>query len=233
MVYYFIDESGSGFSSEGIAILCCVVIDDPEEARSKITDLRGNILHDPRFERILGDFPRSGFHFTSDHIEIKNKFIELLKILSFQAYICFDPWVSCRSFNETYDRLLGRLIIDRLRDHKMHEINICFEQHNDNAKRILIIKDIIKSKIDQIDQSERRAFEGSYFVMSSGKDEPCLSMADYICGIFGAHFNELDEGKEAGKESLYERNFEDVRNKIRCIHNIKNNIFYSRRNPFP
>lgn len=232
MVYYFIDESGSGFSSEGIAILCYVVIDNPEEARSKITELRENILHDPRLERILGNFPIGGFHYTIDHFEIKNKFIELLKILTFQAYICFDPWVSCRSFNETYDRLFGRLIIDRLRDHKMNEINICFEQHNDNAERNMTLKAIIESKIVQIDRSERRVFEGSYFVMSATKDEPCLSITDYICGIFGAHFKDLDNKKETGMESLSERNFEDVRNKIRCIHDIKNNIFYSRWNPF-
>lgn len=234
MVYYFIDESGSGFSSEGIAILCCVVIDNPEEARSKIRELKENILHDSRFEKILNELPSYGFHHTNDHIEIKNKFVELLKILTFQAYICFDPSVTRLPFNETYDRLFGRLIIDRLRDDKTKDINICFEQHNNDSKRHQeALAALIASKVDEIAKSDRRPFRGSYIVRHAGKgtEETCLSIADYICGIFANYYEYLAKGKKADKEDLSERVFEDVRNKIRCSHDIKNRKFYSRRNP--
>lgn len=227
--YYFIDESG--FHVNGIALLCCVVLDDPEIARSRINKLREDILHDPRLENIITPFAEKGFHYSSDHLEIRNKFIELLNELTFQAYICFDPYVADLSFKNTYAHLFGRLIIDRLRDHKTGVINITFEQHSEIRQQDLAA--IVASKIEVINNSERTSFRGEYTLRSSGKDEVCLSMADYICGIFSDYYGELHKATPTTAEALAKRNFENLRNKIRCIHDIKNNKFYSRKEPLP
>jgi hypothetical protein len=230
MYYYFFDESGDGFFTEGVAILCCVVIQNYEETCLKIEELKEDILHAPRFEYILGDFSTTGFHYSDNHFEIRNEFIALLRTLTFQAYICFDPDVTCRDFYVTYDRLFGRLVIDRLRDHRTDEIQICFEQHGRVAPRLEEIKFMISSKVEEIKRVDGREVIYHPTVRCAGKEEPCLAIADYICAIFSTH---KAQNIIPGNESLATRNFEDVRMKIRCIHDIKNNDFYSRRNPFP
>ena len=232
MYYYFIDESGSGFHTEGAAILCCVVLQDYEETCSRINGLKEDILHNHRLENILGEFSVTGFHHSENHFEIRNEFVGLLNRLTFEAYICFDPKVTRRGFSATYDRLFGHLIIDRLRDHRTNEVHICFEQHGKEVARLREITSIISSKIEEIYMVDGREVIHPPEVRYAGKEEPCLAIADYICAIFSAHNAELEE-VVPGEESLKTRNFEDVRMKIRCIHDIKKNIFYSRKNPFP
>jgi len=230
MVYYFIDESGSGFSTEGRASLCCVILTDFDEISAKIASLKDDILHDPRLAGILGKFATTGFHFSSDHREIRNAFIGLLRTLAFQAYICFDLNVSSEEdFNSTYDRLFKTLLIDRLRDHKTEDITICFEQHGNQRKRLRKIRDIVDQLTKEIDTSDRRPFRGTCEVISGSKTDLCLSIADYICGIFHAYYMKQCPGEKI----LEARDFEDLRSKIRCIHDITNKRFYDRRNPFP
>lgn len=230
MVFFFIDESGEGLHAKGFAALCAVVVTDPEEVGLQIAALKDNILHDLRYEGILGRFPKEGFHYTSDHREIKNAFISFLRTLTFQAYICFDPNVTKDSAkNLVYDRLLGKLLKDRLRDYKTEEITICFEQHDKPERRLAEIKDLVNAKLKEIDGSDRKSFSGTVKIRyGAKKGDLCLSVADYICGVFKGYVENKNES-----ETPQKRDFEDLRLKIRCIHNIANDEFYDRRNPFP
>lgn len=230
MVYFFIDESGEGFHAKGFAALCAVVITNPIQIGLEINTLREKILHDLRFKEILDKFPTEGFHYTSNHREIKNVFIPFLRSLTFQAYICFNPNVTGDNpKNITYDKLLKKLLRNRLRDHKTEEITICFEQHDKPEGRVADILDIVSEEINKINVSDKSAFSGTYKVISGSKKDMCLSIADYICGVFKACFEEKTGGE---KESVQRRDFEDLRMKIRCIHNIAIDKFYDRRNPF-
>lgn len=228
MIFFFIDESGEGLHTKGFAAICAIVITNPEEVSSQISSLREDILHDLRFQGILGRLSTDGFHYTSDHREIKNVFIPFLRTLTFQAYICFDPNISNNiSMNTIYDRLLGKLLKDRLREHKTDEIVICFEQHGRPERRLKEIGDLVNTKIEEINLSDKKPFRGNVKVIYGTKEDVCLSIADYICGVFKAYF---EKGSES--ETPQKRDFEDLRMKIRCIHDILNNKFYDRRNPF-
>lgn len=230
MVYFFIDECGEGIHTKGFAALCVVVIRNPDAVCSEIKVLREDILHNLRLKEILGRLSTEGFHYTSDHREIKNVFIQFLKTLTFHAYICFEPDASENDFkNTTYDRLLEKIIIDRLRNHRDEEIIICFEQHDKPQKRQMEIEKLVNLKIEEINISER-PFRGTCNVTYGTKKDDSLAIADYICGIFKAYF-EKGMGKE--QEPIEKRDFDDLRMKIRCIHNIATNEFYDRRKPFP
>ncbi len=231
MVYYFIDESVEGLNTEErTASLCCVQIMEPDEVHTNISALKEDILHDPRFENILGSFSTNGFHHTSDHREIKNAFINLLRTLTFQAYICFDSNVSGDDFNSTYDRLFKKIFLDRLKNHKTENIIICFEQHGKPERRRREISNIVNLLIKDINESDRRPFRGTAKVTYGSKKDLCLSIADYICGVFNAY---MKKRSDSMREIPEERDFEGLRMKIRWIHDIGKKEYYDRRNPFP
>ena len=232
MIYLFIDESG--FNESSLSMLSCVITDAPESLRHEINGLKEDVVHNQRYSRILGNFTENGFHHTENHHEIRAVFLELLSRLTFEAYICFvDDKETDNKGNALYDNIFRRLIYDRLADYRGHPITVCFEQRDSKVNRRL---NELRTIVLDIDSQNKDFFDvrGGHVpvVFSAGKDEPCLAIADYVCGVFSAYYNKLNSG-EVIKEPYEERNFDDLRGKIRLIHDHKNQKFYSRRNPFP
>lgn len=231
-MYFFIDESG--FGRDGISLLSCVATDDPGSLRTNIQKLKEDILHDPRLAGILGNFSADGFHYADNHYEIRNRFIELLSRLTFEAYICFIESGEGVHRNELYDRMFGRLLYERLRGNRDKPLTVCFEQHDSRQKkRLNELKQIVFRIYGSVNQFQHMSDVSAPQVITAGKDEQCLSIADYTCSIFKKYYEKMCLGKKKGEEPLEKRNFDDLRGKIRLIHDLNIDVFYSRRNPFP
>lgn len=233
MVYFFIDESG--FNEQSLSMLSCIITDAPESIRHEINQLKDDILHNQRYSEILGKFSENGFHHTENPFEIRSDFIDLLSQLTFQAYICFvDSSEEMGHRNEIYDRIFGRIIYDRLRDYRYQPITICFEQHDPRKYRRLEELQEIASGIDgKIKSLHQITGVDAPIVLSSGKDEPCLAIADYICAVFTNYYKKLHSGDVKKGEPFEKRNFDELSGKIRLIHDYGNDTFYSRGKPFP
>jgi len=233
LVYFFIDESG--FNESSLSMLSCVITDDPESLRQKINRLRDDVLHNQRYSKILGNFSENGFHHTENPFEIQNDFLGLLSRLTFQAYICFiDDSEATEHRNELYDRIFGKLIHDRFRDYRNQPITVCFEQHDSRGnKRLDELQKIALGADRRIKSLHQITGVDTPRVLSAGKDEPCLAIADYVCAVFTDYYNLIDSSDTINGEPFTSRNFDELRSKIRLIHDYGNNIFYSRSNPFP
>lgn len=227
-MYFFIDESG--FDEKSIIFLVgLVILDKPDIVINKITKLKEDILHDPILVKIrtVKQLKSRGFHYCEDHFEVRNKLIDLMSTLTFQAYICFveKNKLKDRERQETYRQLIRKLLYDRVRGNMEVKIHICLEKTIEKEQNIVeIIKDVVKDII------KRGKKPISHFpeVTFSGKEEACLSVVDYVCGIFRSHYENLYK-----EDNFERRNFDRIRWKIRVIHNLLSDEFYTRRNPFP
>jgi len=216
-------------------MLGCVITDNPELLRHEINELRDDVLHNQRYFENLGNFSENGFHHTENFFEIQNDFIGLLSRLTFQAYICFvDVPDTDEHRNKLYNRIFGRLIYDRLRDYRDQPITICFEQHDSReVRRLDELQEIVLSIDGKIKSLHQVIGVDAPRVLSAGKEEPCLAIADYVCAVFTDYYKKMHSGGMTRGEPFEKRNFDELRGKIRLIHDYGNDIFYSRRNPFP
>lgn len=238
---FFVDESGP--HEDNLFALACIITQNPNRLAQKIKEKKSDILHDPRYNGILGKFEKEGFHYCDNHIEIRNGFLDLLRALEFQAYICFSSKISCSNENDkkiAYNILFKRLLFDRLKNHREDNIEIFFEQHDSKTvKRENELNDLINLMWSKIPEVSFCAKRKNVPVRSAGKDRVCLSIPDYILGVFCDYFSiRTSDEKKIPRDSKktdpwQKRNFEDLRPKIRLIHDFDKAIFYDRKKPFP
>ncbi|MGA9381374.1 MAG: DUF3800 domain-containing protein [Phormidium sp.] len=240
--HFFVDETGTDQNSKILAI-ACILTNDPPFLRRKLEELKQRLLKEPRYKDIpsVPNLRSKGFHYCEDHREVKSEFIELISKLPFEAYICYERKKSDFCANdgiEWYNRLFCKLMHDRLRKHKNFKVSICFEQHNNSVeKRRNELENNIKRLVQEIESKDGCKFISLPTVESAGKEEPCLSIADYIAAIF----KDYEEAISAEDQDLpryknpatwQARNFTMISPKVRVIHNYGTGDFYDRRNPF-
>jgi hypothetical protein len=234
-VFMFVDETGTDQDSTLLAV-ACIITNNPDYLRNEIEKLTKSLLRDPFLKNVPSvqkSLSKYGFHYCEDHLEVKPKVIELISQLPFQAYICYQEKES--NFDPSkgydwYDRLFGRLMFDRLRANKDAVIRIYFEQHDNRVEhRRKEIEGIVERLVREIRLRDGVEFAVIPQVKSTGKEELCLVVADYVAAIFKDH---AENG--ISKPSTWQaRNFERIRSKVRVIHNYTTDDFFTRNHPFP
>jgi len=229
-IYYFIDESGVDKESK-IFVVGLVILDDPQIIRNRIEELRADILHDPilvTIPSVTESLNRIGFHYSEDCLEVKRLFIDFLSMQTFQAYISFVDKDTLNNhqhnLKDLHKRLIQKVLFDRIIDHKNKKIYICIEKP---FKETILITELINNAVSEIKKRTKVDITPPV-IKYLGKEESCLSLADYVCGVFKHHYLKLKDINNFEK-----RDFKKIEGKIRVIHDYMNDIFYTRNNPFP
>lgn len=228
-IYYFIDESGTDLKSKFI-VIGLAILANPGVIRSRIMDLKHNILHDPDLCTIPSVIKRKNhfsFHYASDCLEVKRIFIDFLSSLTFNAYITYaNKYNMDRSYEmkSLYSLMLQNILKDRIIDHKNKLIHICIEKP---FRQINALSGLINLSVSEINRLHRLKIQQPQ-IEYRGKEEPCLCIPDYVCGIFHAHLLKLNEINNYEK-----REFKRIIGKIRVIHDYAIDEFYTRKKPFP
>lgn len=235
----YIDETGVDKDSTILAI-ACIATREPEHCKRRLESLKSELLKDKRFRDIpsIVNLKSKGFHYCEDHQDVKPKVIELIAKLPFEAYICYTKKHNFSPSDgfDWYDQLFGKLMYNRLQKYRRSSIHITFEQHVEPfANREEQLKSIVEQLKSEIRQ-EPQGFSGSTVVKSAGKEESCLALADYVAAVFKNHEKALEEQGsklQSNPGSWQARHFSMLRPKIRAIHNLGTNEFFTRKNPFP
>lgn len=234
-VFMFVDESGCNPESK-ILVLACIITTNPDGLRRELNKLKDTILRDPilrDLSSVQNSLSQHGFHYCEDHPQdVRPKVIHLIMGLSFEAYIIYQRKDTDFKSSEGYgwyDQLFGRLMFERLRANSEEVIRLSFEQHDNRIEhRRKEISDVVERLTGEIRTRDgENKFPIFPEVISAGKEEPCLAIADYVAAIFRDHENNRKP------ESWQARNFQRIRPKIRVIHNSLTDEFFTRRNPFP
>src|SRR5262249_31567056 len=128
---------------------------------------------------------KNGFNYLKDDLEIRTKFIETLRGLLFEAYICtankkFFTSTTAEG-TENFDRLLGRLMYERLRANRAHRIQIWISRKRKQyAERM---QKVISSQVVTISRNTHIGLSREPIVNSNSSGDLCSSVADYVCQL--------------------------------------------------
>jgi hypothetical protein len=229
-IYYFIDESGLDKETK-ILLVGLVILDNPQIIRDRIEELRQDILHDPNMRTIpsvIKSLKRIGFHYSEDSLDVRRLFIDFLSMQTFQAYISFvnkDKLDNHQcNLKNLHKRLIQKVLFDRIMDHKSKTIHISIEKP---YRETISITELINDVVTGINKRAKVDITPPV-IKYPGKEETCLSLSDYVCGVFKAHYLKLGD-----TDNFEKRDFRRIGGKIRVIHDYVNDIFYTRKNPFP
>ena len=199
----FLDES---FSDRDEMLIIGTAINDSlcNKYCEEIHELRLNILHDPVVYQYLNcDSLEKSFHYTQDHRETKNKFIEYLSLAIYECFI----YINLIDASHTIEQVKRKttLSLDRLLKYRYGK----------------------SEKLQYYWEIDRKVEWPSYIDVHEchKEQEELLSISDYILGIFRKIY--LKE-KEIGLIRDYAR----IQVKIRSIKDYKHKKPYDRKNQF-
>lgn len=234
-LYIFIDESGTDKEST-ILYMSLILTEDPTHIQSECKSLTQKIIRDPELSQKIPSVRNNGiehFHYTSDHPEIRDEFIKLLPVLNFDAYVCFvrkDEIVGDLSKIELLKTLFSTLLYPRILERHYDSVYVIYEKFDEGSASD---ERILTKEVEQLCQKIKEDFRKTIkqvTISFDNKDELCLGVSDYVCGIISAYFSkQLTEGN--AKDSQEERNYDRISGKIRLIQDLTRKKFYSRREP--
>jgi hypothetical protein len=218
-MYAFVTASGLGQAGT-IAIGCCVVLEDPERVRKRVRALVDDVLHDPvlRTKPAITALKRRALDYATDDPEVRAQFIELLAVLSFEAYAYYAPAAAgATTLATAFDRLLG----DRLTSHRSRRFALALDRGLQD--RQTAFAELIATMVTRLNRDDPRGVAGAD-VSQAAADEPVISIANYVTAI-------LRRKLEGGTE-LELRAFERLHpQKIRLIHEIGSSKFFRHGRP--
>lgn len=235
-LYMYVDESGVDENSD-VLFMSLVVTEDPESIATSCKTLIDNILNDPEMSENIESIRNDGlkaFHYTTDHFEVKSKFIDLLSVLNFDAYVTFvrkHEIVGDDSKVLLLKKMLTSLLAQRLLNNHHKEIRIIYERFDEGS---FAVESSFREELNKLSKELVREYNkkiDNLTITFADKSEICLSISDYICGVVSAYINKKVNSSLV-KDSMEERNYKRIAGKIRLINDLTRKKFYSRRNPF-
>jgi TIR domain len=211
-----------------VALITCIALENPSEVREAITRLRDDFLHDPYVRRVipsLEDLRKQGRDYQEDDPEVRGLVIDRLSTLPFEGYACFAD----RKFFESLDnrsiraKLFGRLFYERLRAYRERQIVINVSAESDLA--ILEAQLLVEVSLREIREQSGIVFKRAPVVATEESTDGCHTVGSYVSAI--------TLKKLESPDSLDARAFEKIRSKMRLIHDLANDIFYSRERQLP
>ena len=233
-LYMFVDESGTDNTS-GVLLLTVVVTEQPERARKIIGQYLDRVKRDPEQKHLSGVAKAVSLHYTSDHIEIKTRFIEsILPGLEFDAYVSFIRKSEAGAVNDTVDlisRALNVLVLNRIQENHYREIHLIYEDPGESQ-----LKRAIQQTTDQIINrvaQEKVGKKPRVQVGFADKSELGLAIPDYVSGIVRGYLQargieQISDGDKAMADTL-ERNYKRLVGKIRVLNDYTRKQFYTRQ----
>ena len=180
-----------------------------ESYRRIINDKRKELLSDPFFDQYYNiENLKKSFHYTQDHREVKNSFINLLNSMSFEIIIHIYYDINLR--NRSLSRVLYLKKLNTFLQQKYCVDYIDYVWEKDDGLTILWPDDInIQEKTKE--------------------DEQLLSIADYSLGIFRKVY--LSDYEQSSRNTCL-RDYGFIENKLRFIKDEKIKKPFTRRNPY-
>ena len=228
-MYAFVTGTGLG-QAGSLLIGSCVLLENPDRVRGQVRAMVEDALHDPflRTNAAIAALKRRTFDYPTDDPEIRTRFIELMTVLSFEAYAYYAPALPATPSERqrvegasTFATVFEPLLADRMT--------------NDRSRAL---RDCRRSRPERPPGGVRRSrHEGGGATQSRGRARGRRRRGDAgrrrRAGDFDCRLRLGDPAAQArGRHGLEQRNFERLHpQKIRLIHEIGTAKFFNRRRP--
>ena len=213
--------TGTGLGQAGALVIgSCVLLENPDRVRGQVRALVDDALHDPilRTNAAIAALRRRTFDYATDDPEIRTRFVELLTLLSFEAYAYYAP---AGDGETALAMVFEPLLADRLTNDRSRRFEIAVDRGLND--RQAAFADLVTKAVARLNREDTRGVAGAE-VAQAAADEPAISIAGYVAAIL--------RRKLEGGTDLEKRTFERLHpRKIRLIHEVGTAKFFNRRRP--
>jgi len=222
-VALFFDESEFDTNDGRVFAIGCVAIEDVDRVRKATDELLRYYEADPFFVGRKKVLAKKGLHFTDLTDEVRQHFIRVIADLPVRAFIAYDLLSNYSDYEEAYVRLLHALLRDRFIYYDRAELQVIHEQNSaisaEAVKRVALLTYYELKML-----SSRRPHASPKISIGKKREEPCLSVVDFLLGVFADYAVAPDERKSAS--------FERLRDQFRLIISVPTKQFFTRKHPF-
>lgn len=232
VVNFLIDESGEIDSN--YFLVGCVLVDDLPLIKRGIKHLYKNLVGSPVVQSLpsFNEFVKENFHYCTNDIGIKVKFLEFLGKQDMEGYVAYmnKEDIVRNDFNkdDLYDLLFTQILTDRFRKYINYQINIYVEQRD--PSKINKERKGLEILIERINISCRKKYslknDFSYTINIVDKNSFITCVPDYFIGLVKFNLENNDPGH------VISRNYKNVEGKIRLSIDVGKKKYISRKNRF-
>ena len=228
IVNIFVDETEMDRSSKTKLALALSVSSKQGQVDAVTKSVQETFLSDAWPDGNYESIKKHGLHFSDATQDLKLEYIKQLQTLPFKGYIVFGDLLDHSEYGKKYLELLLHILPRRLMACDGQFVQIAFEQNSKVSKKMLT--EAVEKIMDKLrKQNNRRPLDVSVRIVS--KTALGVSVPDFILGIFRqyAMVTRKTKDSETPREHLF---FERIRDKIKSITDIDDDLDYTRRFPF-
>lgn len=221
----FVDEAEFQRSGQKILALAMAVSQHAKQIIAESREVLAMALEDLWVAGNVQAIEKKGLHFADAAPDLRLDYVKRLAAMPFEGFVAFASCDSPADYEKTYLRLLGALILRRLKAAESQFAFLCFEKNNKVSQKA--IKTCIQRAHDELKQNNDRHPLG-YSVEFVSKPHMAVSVPDFLLGVLGRYLQ--SEPAPAGKPEPRDRlMFERLRDKYRLILDVDSWTEYSRR----
>ncbi|MBF0155167.1 MAG: RNA-directed DNA polymerase [Magnetococcales bacterium] len=227
----YIDETKFEFNGASYLAIALVQTSNFDLIESESRRIYEEYIADPFAAGRKDNIAKNKIHFTDVHPDLQGRYIDWLYGIAFDAYIAFCKEESA-NYQSLYLSLLSRILPDRLRHLRNHNVKLILEQNPE------VSSESIKNKVFGIDNylklQQIRSAKTSVIV-GSKQEYYGFSVPDFVLGL-SARYAISNSGKQQNDSSNPPARdtllFEKMRDKIRVVYDVDAKRKYTRHRPF-
>lgn len=222
-VHVVVDESEFEVGGEHFLALCLVRTNELAKVERSIHDVQTDYVTTPGSKGNLKSLEAIGVHFTDSHFDLRTQTFYVLMELPWSASIHFKRIESTHNYAGTWLDLFRSAIRQELVISDGASLNILVEGNDKIAQRKLAeiaSKEFLHAK----KIGSKRPAESPKVQRISKRDSSAVTLPDFVLAAFRHNAMRSDDDKVL--------DFERIRDRVRYIHDVDLNRFYTRKNPF-
>jgi hypothetical protein len=223
-VSLFVDESEIETPAGKLLFVGCVATEDSEKIRTKIQELRDNVIADP-YAMGRKDLKKRGLHWAHLVEDVRTAVVELIAgfpLRVYVAYVLMNTANAANEYQKIYLELLTGILRRRFVAFDGCSVEVVCEKNS--QVQPLAIEKAVESVYAELEAKESRRPRTKPLVKSTGKSELCLALPDCVLAVLGAY--------ASNKGELARNRFERLRGKYRLIDSRVTDERFTRRLSF-
>jgi hypothetical protein len=221
----FLLGSAGAEAQAAYSIATCVIVDNEASLMSQLETIRRAMLQDPYFRGMDGLRERlkgGALPFDSSDLAVRLRMLTGLLEVTFEAYVCYGEKtvLSSKLAGDTLEGALGRLLFERIQARR-HD-TIAIELDKSLGDRVELVSKAASTIVGKLSEDPTRPVAVPT-IGHHGESSLRAGIADYIARVVSGRLT--DKASEDG------RAFNQIRPKIRVMHDYGTDTFYTRTNP--
>lgn len=241
-ILFVTDESVIEHGGRCVMVLALVIVEDVDLVREASQNFLESLSSNPYGATSKEELLEKGLHWNAFVPDDRTRATEWVRALPFRCFLATATLgdQAKLTYDETYRRLLVKLVQGRLVRYDRCTIDLLVEQNSKvNLPKLAADVNAVYEKLART--NSRRPGAVPAIRAAAKLEEGALPLPDIVMGIFGDYARSAHQAQpQADAVAKKKRQpggqaanrFEQVRDKIRAIYDLDTGEVYSRRRPF-